>query len=211
MKKYMVAVLANHFAFYELSSKKVIEVRLPIDTLPCIPFYHYLFDKKTKEGEYYNGLILEQIEGSKRPFILSTHRKFYFLVPDDATMVDIAALGKYFSMTMHGRSRAIKQFELLAQQYPTYIFISQTCRSFVFSYVNKRKREAVKCLPLHINDEEVFQNTIQEFHKNGTLENIPVFVNRSEKNNIPCKIGQELSLQQLLTCGNSALSFKWKQ
>lgn len=211
MKKYIVAVLRNHFVFYELSSQKVVESYLPIEPLPCVPFYHYLFNMRAKKDVYYGELILEQIEGSKKPFILSTNRKFYFLAPDDATPIDKTILVEYFLMTMRGKCSTMEQYELMAQQYPSYIFISQTCRLFVFSYVNNRKREAVKCLPLHIKNEEAFQSIIKEFHNNGALKDTPVFVNRSEKNDIPFGIGEEVSLQRLLTYGENALSFKWNQ
>lgn len=209
MKKYVVAILANHFAFYELSSQKIVETQLPIEALPCVPFYHYLFDMKARNGESYGELLLEQIEGSKKPFILSSHRAFHFLAPDDATRIDEAALNQFFSIALRGKIYEMKQYELLAQQYPTYIFISQTCRSFIFSYVKNRKREAVKCLPLHVKNKETFQEMVQELRQHDALENIPVFVNRSEKNDIPDEIGQELSLPQLLTYGASALSFNW--
>lgn len=199
MKKYIVAVLTNNFVFYELSSQKTIETWLPLEPLPYIPFYHYLYNKRSK----YNELLLEQMEGSKKPILLSCNRKFYFLVPDDATYVDTTILSEYFSMAMRGICYAMEQYMLLAQQYPSYIFISQTCRLFVFSYVNEKLRKAVKYLPLHIKNEEAFRHIIQEFHNDGALECTPVYINRSEKNDIPFGIGQELSLQQLLTYANS--------
>lgn len=197
MKGYMVMVLANHFVFYDLSKEKTIEVRLPIEPYPGVPFYHYLWNLGTKKDGYYNQIMLEQITGSKRPFMLSTHRKFFLIVPDDTTTAELNFLESFFSKYMAGDNRYTLQYGLPGQENADYIFISQTCRSFVFSYVSGLEHKAVKFLPLHVKEEEAFRKIIVEFQNEGVLESTPIFVNRSEKNNIPYGIGQELSLEQL--------------
>lgn len=201
-KEYLVFVLNESFLFVDLTTNQPIEISFPISPIPYVPFYHYLYELEIQKeiGKPFFSIIFEKLGLPQKPhggtfnFI-----ELYVVIPDDTLQVDRRILEDYFFMYIGRKITIIEQNLLISTQETDYISISQTTRSYVFTYVKEGYTKAKKFYPsTQIFDIETMKREFDYLHEDCKNKKLPVLVNHLCKNTIPKNVGASVEIETFL-------------
>ena len=163
--KYIMLVAKDKFIFRNSKNKEeVLKIKEPIE-IPHVPFYHYLFDSDSLEGDF-------KIKNNER-----IKNSLFCLLEDDANHIDKVILEDYCREYLNtSKVSFIEQSVVLNMEHNKYVTVSKTKRSIVVAYIENNSVIKKNLLDIKVEIAEV-EEIIKDYMYTNRFESIPLYIN----------------------------------
>lgn len=193
-KNYILAVLNDHFVFFNTDTKTKTDIKLPFEILPYTPFYHYLFESDIDKQQSFKAIIFDKLGFKPSQLNPFEQRKLFILMPDDILEIDKKILSEYFIMSRWRVSLCTQNLLCMQNSSLNYICISKTSRVYVMSHIENGSVKSKKFYDVNNIQPENILEEIKIHYDN----NLPVFINNINGDNIFNNLGTNIYFDDIL-------------
>lgn len=170
--KYIMLVAKDKFIFRNSKNKeKVLKIKNSME-IPCVPFYHYLYDSSSLEGDF------------RRKNNERIKNRIFCLLEDDANYIDKVILEEYSKEYLNASKISfVEQCSILNMDKEKYVAVSKTERSIVVSYIENNSVIKKTLLDTKVEIAEVEQ-IIKDYMYVNRFESVPLYINNINDNMI---------------------------